>query len=188
MEVGSDCATSTGAPLSRNKRIVEIGGSFMFSVNYGTTVRLTTLIVGLLLLGMVIYGVAKYRNGLPFLIGMVVFPLCTLVTCALFTVQAYEIKDGALYVVRPIGTLLVTDNVQSAQSDDEAMDGATRTWGNGGLFSISGWFNLPRYGKARLWVTDTSKLVVVKGPEVTAVVSPSRRDEFLQALGGRTSR
>lgn len=160
----------------------------MFSVNYGTTVRLTTLIVGLLLLGMMIYGAAKYRNGLPFLIGMVVFPLCTLVLCALFAVRGYEIQDGAVYVVRPIGKLRITDQVQSVLSDDQVMAGATRTWGNGGLFSISGWFNLPHYGRARLWVTDTSKLVVIKGPDVTAVVSPARREEFLDALRARAVR
>ena len=154
----------------------------MFSVNYGTTVRLTTLIVGVLLLGMMIYGVAKYRNGLPFFIGMVVFPLCTLGLCALFAVQGYEIRNGALYVVRPIGRLLVTDRIESAVSDDKAMAGATRTWGNAGLFSISGWFHQPDYGKTRVWVTDTSKLVVVRGANVTAVISPTERRAFLDEV------
>lgn len=160
----------------------------MFSVNYGTTVKLTTLLIGALLLGMAIYGAMKYRNGLPFIIGTVVFPLCTLVVCALFTVRGYEVKDGALYVVRPIGTLRITDQVQTVIGDDRAMAGATRTWGNAGLFSICGWFSLPSYGRARVWVTDTSKLVVVKGADVTAVVSPSDRERFMDVMRGRTAR
>ena len=154
----------------------------MFSVNYGTTVRLTTLIVGVLLLGMMIYGVAKYRNGLPFFIGMVELPLCTLGLCALFAVQGYEIRNGALYVVRPIGRLLVTERIEGVVSDDKAMAGATRILGNAGVFSISGWFHLPGYGKTRVWVTDTSKLVVVRGANITAVISPSERDSFLHAM------
>ena len=151
----------------------------MYSVNYGPTVKVLTLIVGVLLLGMAVHGIMKHRYGLAYVIGMTVFPLSFLVSTALFTVLGYEVKNGDIYVVRPIGTKLIARDVVAITPDRDALDGATRTFGNGGMFSISGWFRLPKYGRARVWVTDTADLLVVRSRMQTAVISPRDKERFM---------
>ncbi len=154
----------------------------MYSVNYGTNVKATTLVVGALLLGFAIHGIVKHRYDLAYVAVMTVFPMSILASAAVFTVLGYEVKNGDIYVVRPIGRKLIARNVVEMVPDRDALAGATRTFGNDGMFSISGWFHLPKYGRVRVWVTDTADLLVVKSSLQTAVISPRDKDRFMAAV------
>lgn len=153
---------------------------YPFSVSYGTTVKLTTLIIGGALLGAAIYGLIKHRYGMTYTLGMAILPIGILLATFIFTVLGYQITEQGIYVLRPIGKKLIAPNkIKTVELDNDALNGATRTFGNAGMFSINGWFYLPEYGRSRLWVTDTNKLVVIQYDDKTVLVSPEDSVGFI---------
>jgi hypothetical protein len=58
------------------------------------------------------------------------------------------------------------------------MSYSIRTFGNGGLFSISGLFRNKTLGSYRAYATDPKRAVVLKYKKRTIVVTPDRPDVF----------
>lgn len=159
---------------------VDVPGSVAnFAVHYGGTLKLMTAIVVAVLLGMAIVGLVHYRNGALYLLGMVAMPLAILLGAFACTVLRYEVSSAGIDVVRPIGRKRIAATVTAIRADNDALKGALRTFGNGGLFSFNGYYRLANYGSCRLWVTDMSKLVVIHGDHGCVVVSPAERARFV---------
>ncbi|NCT69272.1 MAG: hypothetical protein GXC76_16710 [Rhodanobacteraceae bacterium] len=156
-----------------------------FDVHYGRLVKGITAVTVVLLLGVVVTGVLRYRDGALEPLLMIVLPPVVLLATALFTVRRYEIDDDGLHVVRPIGRLRIARAVTSVAVDDAAGRRAVRTFGNGGLFSFNGWYWLPPYGRCRFWVTDTRHVVVLRGDRGCAAVSPAQCGAFVAAVKRR---
>ncbi len=114
------------------------------------------------------------------------FTMGTLVVSLLFTVRGYRIEMGSLYIERLIwDTRVDLRHLRSAEVDPDAMARAWRTFGNGGLFSFSGWFRNKKLGFFRAWVTNRKDCVVLKLEDRTLVISPSEADKFVTSLIGK---
>ncbi len=121
-----------------------------------------------------------------FKVAVIASCMGTLFTSLLFTVRGYRIEMGSLYIERLIwDTRIDLRHLRSVEADPDAMARAWRIFGNGGLFSFSGWFRNKQLGSFRALVTNRKDCVVVKLEDRTLVVSPSEPASFAEALGPR---
>ena len=133
-------------------------------------------------------GLFLTRPDVPtgFKVAVIASCMGTLFTSLLFTVRGYRIEMGCLYIERLIwDTRIDLRHLRSVEADPDAMARAWRTFGNGGLFSFSGWFRNKKLGFFRAWVTNRKNCVVLKLEDRTLVVSPSEPASFAEALGPR---
>ena len=107
-------------------------------------------------------------------------PIALVVGCALFTIRGYSLAPEAILIHRLLwSTRLPLAGMQSADFQPDAMRGAWRTWGNGGLFSITGFYRNQLLGPFRAFVTDPRRTVVLRYSERTVVLSPSDPETFV---------
>ena len=148
----------------------------------GISIVVTLLLLGIsLLLASV---VPAHAHASP-LLRQVVFawPLLILLAAVLCVVRDYELRDGALHVRRLLWTTRVAlGELREATTDPEAGAGSIRLFGNGGLFSFSGWFRNAKLGRYRAFVTDWQRAVVLRGAACTVVLSPADPAGFVRAL------
>jgi hypothetical protein len=112
------------------------------------------------------------------------FPLAIVCGSALFTIRGYSVTPEAILVHRPFWTTrLPLAALKSAQFKPDAMRRSLRTFGNGGLFSFTGFFRNGSLGAYRAFVTDPHRTVVLHFPTRTIVVSPSAPEDFVQDIG-----
>ena len=82
---------------------------------------------------------------------------------ALFTVRSYAFDGATLLIERLLWTTRIPlQGLLSAVVEERAMCGSIRTFGNGGLFSFTGWYWSKRLGAYRAYVTDLRRPVVVR--------------------------
>ncbi|MCA9572726.1 MAG: hypothetical protein KC656_33030, partial [Myxococcales bacterium] len=74
------------------------------------------------------------------------------------------------------------DALVSAEHDPTAIRASIRTFGNGGLFSVSGWFANRALGAYRAYLTNTADTVVLRFRDGVVVVSPDAPRDFVAAL------
>jgi hypothetical protein len=104
--------------------------------------------------------------------------------CALFTVRGYTITSDSILVQRLFwSTQLPRTGLQSAHFDPKAMRRSLRTWGNGGVFSFTGFYRNKLLGPYRAFVTDPRLAVVLRFAHRTVVVSPGAPEVFIRDLG-----
>lgn len=110
-------------------------------------------------------------------------PVIGIAVAALFSIQGYEVRSGEL-IIRRLGwsTRISLRDLESVSVVPNAMNGSLRVFGNGGLFSFSGWFWSKSLGRYRAWVTDLPSTVVIRANGHTCVVSPDRAREFVEAV------
>jgi len=110
-------------------------------------------------------------------------PLVIVFGCALFTIRGYSITPDAILVHRLFwATRLPRAGLQSARVDPKAMRRSIRTCGNGGFFSISGFYWNKSLGSYRAFVTDPRRAVILKYTRRTVVMSPEPPEEFVRDL------
>lgn len=115
-----------------------------------------------------------WKMGLGLLI-----PLCA----APFAVLGYTIVPGHLLIRRLLwNTRIPLGQLEDASYEPGVMKGSIRLFGNGGLYSFTGWFRNSRMGLYRAFVTNGANTVVMKFPGKTIVVSPEAPAEFLEDL------
>lgn len=103
---------------------------------------------------------------------------------ALFTVKGYRLQDQTLYIQRLLWeTKLELQDMDKAYVDPQAFHRGFKTFGNGGLFSFSGYYRSKKLGNFRCWVTDQKRAVVLEIKGKKLVISPDSPDGFLAALG-----
>lgn len=142
----------------------------------------STVLLGLPL--MALAAVPRLPLGLALLV--IGLPLTIVVACLAFTVRGYDLASGELVIRRGIGaTRFPLDGLRSVDHDPEALRGSWRTFGNGGLFSFSGWFRNKRLGNYRAFVTDHARAVILTWRDHTIVISPDRPEDFVEALERR---
>jgi hypothetical protein len=104
--------------------------------------------------------------------------------CALFIVRGYTIVPDAILVHRAFwDTRLPRTGLRSAVADPKAMCKSLRTCGNGGLYSITGFYWNKSLGSYRAFVTDPRRCVVLRYEKRTVVVSPDSPEDFVRELG-----
>lgn len=116
-------------------------------------------------------------------IGVAALPLAVLLGALLSVVRGYAIDDRCLYVQRLVRTTEIPlRDLWRAWLDPAVCRGSVRVFGNGGLFSFTGWFYSKRLGRYRMFATDLRRAVVLQFSDRVAVVSPAVPDEFLVQL------
>jgi hypothetical protein len=146
----------------------------------------------------------KARWGLPLIVGSalltvlcaglacelcvqahMVFGLLLLalpLSCALFTIRGYTVTADAILIHRLFwATRVPLLGLQSARFEPRVMRWSIRC-GNGGFYSITGFYWSKFLGLYRAFVTDLRQTVVLRYPRRTVVVSPSSPEEFVHEL------
>jgi len=114
---------------------------------------------------------------------MVLLPLLLLPGAALFIIRSYEIEPNVLAIRRLLWTTrLPLSGLQSVVVVPDAMRGSLRLFGNGGMFSITGWYRSRALGNYRAFVTDLKRTVVLRFAKKTIVVSPENPEQFVSEI------
>jgi hypothetical protein len=105
------------------------------------------------------------------------------VPSALFTIRGYTVTEDALLIRRLFwSTRLPLTGLQSVAVLPRAMRRSIRTFGNPGVFSISGTFWSQTLGTYRAYATNSKRTVVLKMAGRMMIVSPDSPEEFARAL------
>jgi hypothetical protein len=68
------------------------------------------------------------------------------------------------------------------------MRGSFRLFGNGGMFSFTGWYRNRALGTYRAFVTDLKQTVVLRFEKKTIVLSPENPERFVSEITTFTKR
>jgi len=150
---------------------------YRFRAPWASSVKALS-VVGTLAIGVPAIVQLAHRH---FLIGAIL--LAVLFLPAALTVRGYEISGCELRIRRLWwNTRWPLDDTTTASVAPDVMAGSLRTWGIGGLFSISGHFTKYPLDGYRAFVTDPYRTVVVRTKRGVVVVSPDRPTEFAAAV------
>lgn len=161
-----------------------------FKAPWDSSLIFSTILFSAILLGVVLIGllVGEERSNFFWLLAMVVLPLAILVASALYGIRGYKLTSNTLYIQRfgwnskiPLAQLI------NAESDPQAMENSLRTWGNGGLFGVTGWFRNNRLGSYQAYATDLQRSVVLRFPQRTIVLTPENPERFVREVLARQS-
>jgi hypothetical protein len=153
-----------------------------YKAPWGTSLIVISTLATILCVGIAIGMIWSSRGILPW---VALLPLAIICGGALFTIRGYTVTPEAVLVHRLFWTTrLPLTGLQSAQFMPDAMRWSLRTFGNGGLFSFTGFFRNKALGAYRAFVTDPRRTVVLHFPTRTIVVSPSAPEEFVHDVGG----
>lgn len=104
-------------------------------------------------------------------------------------VRGYELGPGELRIRRLLWhTSWPIDRDTTATVRPHAMKGSWRTWGNGGVFAITGRFSGSGLGRFRAFVTDPARTVVITTRHGIVVISPDRPEAFVAAINADRQR
>ena len=153
-----------------------------FNARWGRSLIIISSLATVTCLGVAAFGWSKghhdfLRFWLPLLLPIAALP---------FMVRGYRMVPGALKVRRLFWeTNIPLVGLASAERDPEAMKGCLRIFGNGGVFSFTGWFWNRRYGFFRVIATNTQNMVALKIGGKTIIVSPDRPLDFIAVVSGK---
>jgi hypothetical protein len=151
-----------------------------YKAPWSTLLIVTSSLVTLVCAGIAIGFIWKGHGAMPWI---ALLPVAILAGSALFIVRGYTVTGDALLVHRLIWTTrLPLDDLESAQFKPDAMRGSIRTFGNGGLYSFTGYFRSKTLGGYQAFVTDLRRTVVLRFPSRTIVVSPSAPEAFVEDI------
>ena len=160
---------------------------FTFHAPWSLSVKLTTVLSSILLIGMGIFGIfaGLYIKTLWFLwfISMVIQPFLILIIAFFFMIRGYVITQNTLLIKRLFWyTKLDLTCLISVEADPEAMTGSKRTFGNGGFFSITGMYWNKKNGSYRAFATNPKFSIILKFINRTVIVTPDKPEEFAAKL------
>jgi len=152
-----------------------------FEAPWSRTLRMTSLLFSALCLGMAFAGVLT-ASGVA-RICLIVLPLVLLLGSACFTIRGYSFREGRLRIHRLLWeTRLDLRGLDSAAYDPKILRGSWRLFGNGGAFSFTGIFRNADLGNYRAYLTDMSRVVVLRFPDRVVAVSPDNPVEFVDRV------
>jgi hypothetical protein len=123
--------------------------------------------------------------GLPARLGparlvMIALPVTVLAIGLVSVVSGYGLSASELEVRRPLWShsFPLTELI-AVNGDPQAFKGALRLFGNGGLFSFTGYFWTRKLGLYRAFATDPQRAVVLKFARRTIVITPDDPLRFI---------
>jgi Bacterial PH domain len=154
-----------------------------YNAPWGTSLVVTSLLSTLVCF---VVAILMFWRGPGWIKGIAVLLLATICGGVLFTIHKYTVTPDAILVHRLFWkTRLLLAGLQSAEVAPRAVRGSLRIFGNGGLFSFSGFFRNKTLSVYRAFVTDLRRTVVLRFPTRTVVVSPLAPEEFVGELRAR---
>jgi hypothetical protein len=107
-------------------------------------------------------------------------PLLISLGASPFVVRGYFFNEHKLFIKRLFwNTEIDLSELLEVYADPAATKGSLKTFGNGGLFSFTGWFWNRRLGHYKAYVTDPRSTVVLKLSKRTIVVTPDNPEMFI---------
>lgn len=155
-----------------------------FDAPWGILLKVVTGISILVSVSIPVLGMVKGpTRGFFMYLLVIVMPLATLIISAFFAIRGYVLTPDYLHILRPGWiTKLDLSGLLSAAADPKAMSGSIRTFGNGGLFSITGKFRNKKLGSYRAFATDPGRAVVLKFDSRVIVVTPDNPGKFVASI------
>lgn len=155
-----------------------------FSAPWGKTLTIMTTVFSLLLIGPPLFIFFKIpADQMQAAWPAILLPIVILIGTALFTIRGYILSHGTLYVKRLFwNTAVPLADLQKVEIVPDAMSKSIRTFGNGGLYSFSGYFKNKTLGKYRAFVTDLKNTVVLTFPNRKIVLSPGNPERFVEMV------
>lgn len=151
-----------------------------YKAPWSASLIVVSSLAAVLCAGIAIGLVLSGRGALPW---VALLPIAIIAGGALFTIRGYTVTPDAIGVHRLFWTTrLPLAGLQSAQFEPDAMRGSIRTFGNGGLFSFTGFFRSKALGAYRAFVTDLHRTVVLRFSSRTVVVSPAAPEDFVHEI------
>lgn len=158
-----------------------------FAAPWSRTLRGMTAVALAILAGIALIGLLTGpRQLLVWQLSMVWFPIVFGIVSAFFVVRGYSIDGQAIRVVRLGWSVhLPLEGIESVALEPEALRGALRIFGNGGLFAFSGLFWSRKLGRFRAFATDPARSVVIRWAGRTVVLTPDDPARFVAHLRER---
>ena len=101
-------------------------------------------------------------------------------------IRGYQLEGDQLQIGLPLRTPgFSLSGLESVVADREALRGARRVVGNGGLRAITGRYRSRRLGRFHAYVTDPEHAVVLRWPGRCLVISPQRHSFFVDTVRRR---
>ena len=152
----------------------------VFKAPWGTFVIAVSALVSVLLVGLPIIFTILSPGSEPLMFVALYSPILILIVAMFFMIRGYVLSGDALFVRRLFwNSKIDLSGLTTVEFNPEAMSKSIRTFGNGGLFAICGFFRNKTLGSYRAFATDPKKSVVLKFPGKVIVVTPDRPEEFV---------
>ena len=155
-----------------------------FAAPWATLLKVISLL-STLLLPAIVWLLPLPRDSAWIVRGTVrALPVILLATCALFTVRGYAVADGCLKVRRLFWvTCIPLRTLTGAEWRRGPFGWAWRMFGNGGLYSITGWYHQKSLGTFRALATRFSDAVILTfSDRKPIVVTPDDPGGFVEAV------
>jgi Bacterial PH domain len=156
-----------------------------FKAPWGTSLIVVSALVTVFCLGITVFrwqAPAVWRLG-QFSFWLRLIPVALVMGCALFCIRGYTLTPDMLIIQRLFWqTRIPLAGLQSAEFQPQAMRGSIRTFGNGGFYSLTGYYWSRGLGSYRAFVTDTHRTVILRFAARTIVVSPGCPENFVREL------
>jgi hypothetical protein len=152
-----------------------------FKAPWSRSLRVATIISTLVLLAITISGFLAAKSlRLDWTIALIGIPLTILFASLRCMVLGYGLTEKEIEVKR-LGwvTTLPLATLRSVEGSADALRGSLRLFGNGGLFSISGFFWNRQLKLYRAYATDPSRAVVLRYPKRIVVITPHDPQHFI---------
>lgn len=121
--------------------------------------------------------------------AIIAAPVTISLISAFYMVRGFWLR-GRTLGIRRLGWTKEFDlmNLRSAQTDPDALRGSVRLFGNGGLFSFTGWYRNKKLGVYRAYVTEARRSVILRFTDKTLVVTPDETERFVSEITAVASR
>jgi len=152
-----------------------------FRAPWSRSLKFASRIAVILLLGIAVVGFFILPARMPLdRVLVIALPACVLAGGLLFMVSGYTLTASALEIERPLwSTTYLLSDLVSVAGDAEALKGALRLFGNGGLFSFTGIFWKRKLGLFHAYGTDPGRAVILKFRRRTIVITPDDPQRFI---------
>lgn len=157
-----------------------------FGVRWSNTLKMITIFIVAICVGIPVTGVNRLYNqgadGAPIL--LLFLPIVLVIGALFYAIRSYTITDSHI-TVNHIGwkRTFEISKLTKATHEPFVTAGSIRIWGNGGLFSFSGYYRNRNLGSYRAYMTNAADAVVLRFGEDTVVISPRDPEKFVDALG-----
>ena len=156
-----------------------------FAAPWGRTLRVMTLIVGMVCLALTVslWPIIQ-REGpesIHFWGGLL--PVVILLLAAVFTIKGYRLEGTELIVKRLFwDTRFSLAALESLQPASELMGSSRSLLGNNGFFGLMGLFKHPQLGAFRALVTDPARTMLLTFSDRKLAISPDDPERFIAAV------